>query len=121
MQREPCPFFRRGELDLAAVRAGNFGSYVETEAEALVRRPTVSAKEGLKQLSFDNVIDRVALVRDCKRESLFISRRLDTNRPAGSAVLHRVGDKVRSNLSDALRVAVDRMRQIDSRLDGIFR
>jgi hypothetical protein len=36
MQREPRLFLRRGDLDLAAVRAGDFGRYVETEAEALV-------------------------------------------------------------------------------------
>ena len=94
MQREACLFLRRGDLDLAAVRAGDFGSDVETEAEALVRRPTVSAKEGLKQPSCDNVINRVALVRDRKLESLFISRRPNSDRPAGSAVLYRVGDKV---------------------------
>jgi hypothetical protein len=83
MQREPCLFFRRGDLDLAAVCAGDLGSYVETEAEALVRRPTVSAKEGLKELPFDNVINRIALVRDRKRESLFIGRRPDRiGRPA---------------------------------------
>ena len=94
MQREPCLFFRRGDLDLAAVCAGDLGSYVETEAEALVRRPTVSTKEGLKQLLCDNLIDRVALVRDRELESLFISRRPNSDRPAGSSVLYRVGDKV---------------------------
>ena len=45
---------------LVPPRAGDFGSYVETEAEALVRRrPTVSAKEGLKQPLCDNLINRV--------------------------------------------------------------
>ena len=94
MRREPGLFFRSGDLDLAAMRAGDFGSDVETEAEALIRGPTVSAKEGLKQLSCDNVVNWVALVRDRKLESLFISRRANSDRPARSAVLYRVGDKV---------------------------
>jgi hypothetical protein len=44
------------------MRAGDFRGYVETEAEALVRRLRVSAEEWLKKLLRNNFVDRVALV-----------------------------------------------------------
>lgn len=45
------------------MRPRDFRSDVQTEAEALARRTTVSAKEGLKKLPHDNRVDGVAFVR----------------------------------------------------------
>jgi hypothetical protein len=65
--------FRRSNFDLPAMSACDFGRDVEAETEASVRR--AAAKKRLKELSHDNWVDRLTLVRDRQLETLFIGGR----------------------------------------------
>jgi hypothetical protein len=67
----------------------------------LVRR--TAPKERLQELPHDNWVDRLPLVRDRQLKALF------TDKLIRGAVLQRVCHKIRRDLSDTLRVTIDRV------------
>jgi hypothetical protein len=98
--------------------ARDFRGNVEAKAEP--RRSLVAAKKGLKKPLRGSRLDGSAFVRDGQLQTPFICGRPYADRPPWRAVFDRIADEVRDDLGDALRVAIDRVRQSYADIDRIF-
>ena len=103
--------FRRSNVDLPAMSVSDFRMLrcrgPLTEAFDSIDRPRKELR--LKKLSHNNRVDRLTLVCDHQLETPFVSRRQHADGLAGRAVSQRAGDKIRRDLSDTLRITIDRM------------
>ncbi len=92
---------------------GDFGDDEEAETEPALRPALTATKVRLEEAPLGVVTDGVALVGDADAELFVAAADGDFDGCARAAVLDGVGEQVREQLLDALRVAADGARDRD--------